>query len=376
MKDIRINQVNTDPNGQAPKSEAPSVPTPVVLLTGFLGSGKTTLLNELLSDPRMSGTAVVVNEFGSIPVDHDLIHEGREGYVTVSSGCLCCTATSDVRTSLYELHEFRKQGEVPDFKRVLIETTGLADPAPIINSLLPGGAPAIAMRDHVVARAYQLNGVIATFDAEYGAASIGEHFECWKQLAFADHIVLTKTDLAPETAWTSDLRKLNPTAVIHDRHAPGFDPMGLFDARAYSTSDKPEDVTGWLAMEKFSNPDDHSHEHDPNRHGADIGALPLFHDEPLDPGAVDRFLKILTSQQHVGLLRLKGIFALADDPSRPLVAHAVQHRLYPPVRLDYWPSADVRSRAIVIGHKLPVEPIRDLFNALRPKKPWRWFSRS
>jgi len=376
MKDTRIAQVHTDQNGQALQPATSPGPTPATLLTGFLGSGKTMLLNGILADPRMRDTAVVVNEFGSVAVDHDLIHEGREGYVTVSSGCLCCTATSDVRTSLYELHEALKRADVPYLKRVLIETTGLADPAPIINSLLPGGAPAVAMRDHVVARAFQLTGVIATFDAEYGEASIGEHFECWKQLAFADHIVLTKTDLASATARETELRKLNPTAVIHDRHAPDFDPMQLFGTQAYSTSDKPEDVPGWLAMEKFSDPGAHSHEHDPNRHGANISALPLVHDEPLDPNAVDRFLKVLTSQQHVGLLRLKGIFALADDPSRPLVVHAVQHRLYPPVRLDYWPSIDARSRAIVIGNNLPVEPIRGLFNALRPKKPWRWFSRS
>lgn len=362
-------------DGRDPVPEIGAEPIPVVLLTGFLGSGKTTLLNSLLADDRMRETAVVINEFGSIPVDHDLIHEGREGYIITSTGCLCCTATSDVRTSLYELHEARKKAEIPAFKRVIIETTGLADPAPIINSLIPGGAPAVALRDHAVARAFQLTGVIATFDAEYGEASIGEHFECWKQLAFADHIVLTKTDLASDTSWGSELGKLNPTAQIHDRQAPGFDPVCLFGTRRYSTTDKPEDVLGWLAMENLTDPDTHSHDHDPNRHGADIMALPLVHDEPLDPRAVDSFLKIVTGQRHAGLLRLKGIFALADDPSRPLAVHAVQHRLYPPVRLDYWPSIDVRSRVILIGKNLPTEPIRDLFNSLRPKKNKRWFFR-
>jgi G3E family GTPase len=361
---------------EPPLSASGSKATPVTLLTGFLGSGKTTLLNDLLADPRMRETAVVINEFGSVAVDHNLIHEGREGYISTSTGCLCCTATSDVRESLHELHAARERGNIPDFKRVIIETTGLADPAPIINSLIPGGAPAVAMRDHVVARAFQLTGVITTFDAEYGEVNIGEHFECWKQLAFADHIVLTKTDLASGTKWKTDLSTLNPTAVIHDRQAPGFDPVPLFGTRLYSTTDKPEDVPGWLAMERFSDPDGHAHEHDPDRHGAAIRALPLFHDEPLDPGAVDRFLKIMTSQPHAGLLRLKGIFALSDDPSRPLVAHAVQHRLYPPVRLDYWPGIDVRSRAIVIGNNLPVEPVKDLFDALRPKQRRRWFSRT
>lgn len=233
----------------------------------------------------------------------------------------------------------------------------------------------MGLRDHVVARSFELTAVITTFDVEHGADSINEHFECWKQLAFADHIVLTKTDLPNERQSLPNLQELNPTARVHDRHAPGFDPLTLFGDTPYSTTSKPEDVTGWLAMERLADPNGHDHEHDPDRHGGDIRALPLVHDEPLDPKALDRFLSFMTSQPNAGLLRLKGIFALADDPSRPLVVHAVQHRLYPPVRLEHWPSEDVRSRAIVIGHNLPVEPVLELFNSLRPSKKPRWFSR-
>lgn len=349
---------------------------PLTLLTGFLGSGKTTLLNSLLADDRMRDTAVIINEFGSISVDHDLVHVGREGYVLTSTGCLCCTASSDIRTSLYELHEARKKREVPNFKQIVIETTGLADPAPIINSLIPGGAPAFGMRDHVVARAFQLTGVIATFDAENGGQSIQEHFECWKQLAFADHIVLTKTDLLSVPLEESELKRFNPTALVHDSQEAGFDPLSLIGQRLYSATDKPEDVAGWLAMERLSGPHAHSNEHDPNRHGADIAALPLSHDEPLDPAAVNRFLKTITSHPDARLLRLKGIFALMDNPSKPLVAHAVQHKLYPTYRLDSWPDANQGSRLILIGKNLPVEPITELFNALKPKQPRkRWFSK-
>ena len=360
---------------QAKKPLKASGTTPVILLTGFLGSGKTTLLNRLLADDRMAGTAVVVNEFGSISVDHDLVHPGREGYVATSTGCLCCTASSDVRASLFELYEARRKGEIPDFKRVIIETTGLADPAPIINSLIPGGAPAFAMRDHVVARAFQLTGVIATFDSENGSESIKGHFECWKQLAFADHIVLTKTDLVSRQTDTPNLKQLNPSVLIHDRHAPDFDAFSLLPERPYSASDKPEDAIGWLAMEKHSNIREHAHEHDLDRHGVDIQALPLSHDEPLDPNSVKWFLNTITNHPNVELLRLKGIFALADDLSRPLVAHAVQHRLYPTYRLEHWPGEDVRSRMILIGKKLPIEPITELFNSLKSKRPRKWFFR-
>ncbi|WP_245417925.1 CobW family GTP-binding protein [Cohaesibacter celericrescens] len=348
----------------------------MTLLTGFLGSGKTTLLNSLLADDRMRDTAVIVNEFGSISIDHDLVHIGREGYAMTSTGCLCCTALSDVRTSLYELYEACRKKEIPDFKRVVIETTGLADPAPIINSLIPGGAPAFGMRDHIVARAFQLTGVITTFDAENGGGNIQEHFECWKQLAFADHIVLTKTDLLSGPPKEAELKMLNPSASLHDGQKDGFNPYPLIGRKPYSAVDKPEDVIGWIAMERFSDPHMHSHDHDPNRHGADITALPLTHEEPLDPAAVNRFLETITSHPDAKLLRLKGIFALTDDPSKPLVAHAVQHRLYPTYRLDHWPDADQSNRMILIGKNLPIEPITELFNALKSKQPKRrWFSK-
>nr|WP_321523932.1 GTP-binding protein [uncultured Cohaesibacter sp.] len=359
---------------QAKKPSKASGTTPVILLTGFLGSGKTTLLNRLLADDRMVGTAVVVNEFGSISVDHDLVHPGREGYVMTSSGCLCCTASSDVRTSLYELHEARRKGEIPHFDRVIIETTGLADPAPIINSLIPGGAPAFGMRDHIVARAFTLTGVITTFDAENGNNCMDEHFECWKQLAFADHIVITKSDLASGQTDRRRVSQLNSSALLHDCQSADFDPVSLIGEQSYSATGKPEDVIGWLAMEQYADPDEHAHDHHPNRHGADITALPLTHDEPLDPAGVERFLKTLTSHPDVRLLRLKGLFALSDDPTRPLVAHAVQHKLYPTVRLECWPDEDVSSRIILIGNKLPVAPVRELFDALKPKQQRKWFS--
>ena len=340
---------------------------PVYLLTGFLGSGKTTFLNALLNDSRMRDAAIIVNEFGSVSVDHDLIRSGSEQYILTSTGCLCCTATSDIRASLHELYDDQQQDKIPPFRKVIIETTGLADPAPIINSLIAGGAPALAMRDHIVARKFRLAGVITTFDVDAGEATLEKHFECWKQIAFADHIILTKTDIAAQDIWCERLNELNPTALVHDRNEEGFDPFVLLSDGCYSVSDKPEDVPGWLAMENLAGNHSHDHAHDPNRHGNGIEAMALFHDEPLDAKAINGFLNVLTSQPHAGLLRMKGILALNDDPSQPLIVHAVQHRLYPPVRLNYWPSIDVRSRLMIIGNKLPRQPILKLFDGLKPR---------
>jgi len=371
-----------DPSKPSPNSSPHAPPkatadsrTPVTLLTGFLGSGKTTLLNDLLSHPAMAGTAVIVNEFGSIPLDHDLVQTGRETYLRTSTGCLCCTATSDIRASLYELDQGVAAGAVAAVQRVIVETTGLADPAPIVNSLIAGGAPALGLRDHVVARRYRLAGVVTAFDALEGLSTLEHFMEGWKQLAFADHIVLTKTDL-PHRArdWVAELEHLNPAATLHDRHAPGFDLTGLFGRGAYSPDGKAEDVAGWLAMDRLAAP--HDHAHDGTRHGS-IETVSLTHDVPLDRRALDVFLKVVTSNIDSGLLRMKGLFAVSDDPERPIVAHSVQHRLYPLSRLDRWPDENRQTRVVLIGQNMPVRQIRELFAALapRPRKAFSWRSR-
>ncbi|NVP58612.1 GTP-binding protein [Rhizobium sp. DBTS2] len=339
---------------------------PVTLLTGFLGSGKTTLLNDILVDPAMHGTAVIVNEFGTVPIDHDLVRKGSETYFRTTTGCICCTATSDIRSSLSELHEARLRGEIPPVSRVVIETTGLADPAPIINSIIPGGSPAMGLRDHVVARHFHLARVVTAFDVVNGRATLTSFMEGWKQLAFADHVVLTKTDIAdPAHDWPDELRALNPAAVYHDRHRQDFNLSGLFGDGAYSVTGKAEEVPAWLAMERLGAHGDHAH--DPNRHGDEIEAISLSHDVPLSPQAVETFLHIVTTDIGSGLLRLKGLFALADDPTRPLVAHAVQHRLYPLQRLEHWPDEDHSSRVVLIGQDMPAKPLRDLFEVLAPR---------
>lgn len=341
--------------------------TPVTLLTGFLGAGKTTLLNEILLDPATANAAVIVNEFGNVAVDHVLVRTGSETYFQTTTGCICCTATSDIRVSLHELHDAVEKGQVSPVDRVIIETTGLADPAPIINSLIPGGAPAIGLRDHIVARNFHLAGVVTAFDVLSGRTTLQSIMEGWKQLAFADHVVLTKTDLAPDAHdWPSELRVLNPAARYHDRNDPAFVLSDLFDDRRYSLAGRNEDVRGWIAMEAITNHADHAH--DKNRHGDEIEAVPLVHYVPLDPQAVMTFLHIVTTNVNSGLLRLKGIFAVTDDPDRPIVAHAVQHKLYPLQRLDKWPDDDRSTRVVLIGQDMPLGPIRDLFEVLAPRK--------
>lgn len=191
--------------------------------------------------------------------------------------------------------------------------------------------------------------------------------EGWKQLAFADHVVLTKTDLtASGHDWPSALGDLNPAAAFHDRHGPELDFKQLFGDGVYSVAGKAEDVPGWLAMERLATHGNHGH--DTNRHGDEIEAVVLSHDVPLSLRSVETFLHIVTSNTGSGLLRLKGLFALDDDPERPAVAHAVQNHLYPLSRLEAWPDADRRSRVVLIGQAIPEKPLRDLFNVLAPRR--------
>lgn len=344
---------------------APLLPVPVTLLTGFLGSGKTTVLNAVLADPAMGGTAVVVNEFGSIAIDHDLVHAGQEDYVVTSTGCICCTAGSDIRASLHEVADAADRGAFPPFDRVVVETTGLADPAPIINSLTPGAAPAIGLRDLVVARRFRLAGVVATFDAAMGEIALDRHIECWKQLAFADRIMLTKTDLVRDPASRHDLsllcqrlRSLNPAAEIVTRDDLRR-PSTLVTNGSYALAHKPEDVFGWLALERTM--ERHAHAHDPNRHGDRIRAVPFIETEPLDPRHFDTFVDLMMLQS--GVLRLKGLVALSDHPGRPMLVHGVQHVLHEKRRLDEWPSDDRRSRIVVLGDGISPEATRRLFSA-------------
>lgn len=320
---------------------------PVHLLTGFLGAGKTTLLNRLVAGRR--DVALVVNEYGAVAVDHHLVRRGREMPVVTSTGCICCTRGSDLRASLAELLHGRQQGELPDFSHVIVETTGLADPAPIINSLIPGGLPAMALRDHAVARNFRLATVITVLNASMAPEILEAHPESLRQLAFADHVVLTHTDLAPAADWTGRLHDINPGARLHDASAPRFDPRALLGSGSYSGLDRPEAVADWLAAEAAGVG---------NRHEG-VSAVALTGGPVRDRAAWQVWLDALARQP--GMLRIKGLIALPGAPG-PLLAHAVGHRAYPLEPQDAWPPGlPPETQLVVIGDRLDAAALRRRF---------------
>lgn len=349
---------------------------PVTLLTGFLGSGKSTLLTQILSDPRFGDTAVVVNEFGEIGLDGVLIEHAEDQIVEMTSGCLCCTIRGDIRETLLTLHGRRSTGEIPAFRRLIIESTGLADPAPVIHTL---------MSDPRLDRRYMLGGIIATIDAINGGATLDVHPECMKQAAVADRLVITKTDLIDDpisgdafNALKSRLRTLNPGASILERHDPAFDLGRLFDTSLYDPETKTMDVIKWLAAEaELGDGHHHGHEHhdpthhddagqdphDVSRHSADIRAFTLTFDEPLSIDAFGGALEALATTQGANLLRIKGLVNTADRPGRPLVIHGVQHVFHDPVWLDGWPDADERTRLVFITHRIKRKTLEEFFRA-------------
>lgn len=354
---------------------------PVTILTGFLGSGKTTLLNALLSDPLFGDTAVVVNEFGDISIDHDLVTVGKKEMMVTKTGCICCTVGSDIRSSLAELLEAVRTGATPPFSRVVIETTGLADLAPVINQIVPGAAPAAALRDHVVGRTFTLGGVVCTVDIVNADVTIDRYFEAMKQVAFADRIVLTMTDLARDPASLADIETLkerlsglNPSAELLDRNDPQLDLATLCAPRSYAPQDLGPDVEGWLALEQALAEDAASYAaHAATARHGDGGILTSYMttDRPIAAKDLDAFFLVLSAAASIRLLRLKGLICLDDDPERPLVIHCVQHSVHPAKRLDAWPSDDRRTRIVAITHDIDPMALRQLFEAVTgQRKPF------
>lgn len=311
---------------------------PVTLLTGFLGSGKTTLLNALLRAPALADTVVLVNEFGEVGLDHLLVERLDEHTVLLDAGCLCCTIREDLTRTLRDLLGRRARGEIPAFRRVIIETTGLADPAPILHTLIV---------DPLGAAAFRLEGVVATVDAVHGDGQLSRQFESVKQAAVADLIVITKTDLAqPDVLAELERRlaRLNPGARrLHsanaDLAADAILGLGLYDP-----SERGADVRGWLRAEALR--EIAPHRHDANRHDAQIQSFCLRFEEPIDWSELADALEMLTSVAGEGLLRIKGIIDVAGAHA-PRVIHAVQHIVYPWAQLEQWPPSLERRSCIV-----------------------------
>ncbi|MCJ8240030.1 CobW family GTP-binding protein [Peteryoungia algae] len=351
---------------------------PVSILTGFLGAGKSTLLNRLLKDPEMKDAAVIINEFGEVGIDHLLVEASNDAVVELSDGCLCCTVRGELVDTLAELIDGMQTGKIKPLSRVVIETTGLADPAPVMQSVM--GHPSVAQH-------FDLDGVVTVVDAVNGLSTIDTYPEAYKQVAVADRLILTKKTLADEatiSALTQRLRLLNPRAPIADGDAEDAGSAAMLVNGLYDPSGKIADVDRWLKDEMAAAADRHHHDHhhdhghhhdhhhhhahDVNRHGASIRSYSILHDEPIDPMAINMFIDLLRSTHGEKLLRMKAIVALTDRPDKPLVLHGVQSIFHPPVRLPSWPDgSDRKTRLVLITKDLSESYVRDLFGAFTGK---------
>ena len=325
-----------------------SAPIPVTLLTGFLGSGKTTLLNTLVR--KLPRTAIIMNEFGEVGLDHQLLEKSEGPMALLAGGCVCCAVVGSLSPTLKNLWMARNKGDIPAFERVVIETTGIADPAPILEVLL---------NDSWVRARFRLDGVVTTIDAVLGAQQLDSYFEAVKQVAVADRLILTKTDLARADRTASlqaRLQALNPAAEIMPVISGDLDPGRLLNLGLYNTETKTPDVKRWLNEARYRPAKPHALGRNisgmtQDNHDQRIHAFSLLIDEPVSRNGLQAALTMLISFRSEYLLRFKAIVNVQGE-DKPLVLHGVQHVLYPEVRLEAWPDEDHRSRFVFIVRDL------------------------
>ena len=344
---------------------------PVTILTGFLGAGKSTLLNRILKDPDMKDAAVIINEFGDVGIDHLLVESSGDAIIELSDGCLCCTVRGELVDTLANLMDAIQTGRVKAVKRIVIETTGLADPAPVMQAIM--GNPVIATN-------FQLDGVVTVVDAVNGLQTLDNHEEARKQVAVADRLIVSKRTMASGDLAAKlevRLRDLNPRAVFMDADSEEAGMTGVLVNGLYDPATKIADVRRWLRDEDAHDGHHHHHHHhghgdqdphDVNRHDASIRSFSIIEEKPIDPMALEMFIDLLRSAHGEKLLRMKAIIAVSDRPDKPVVLHGVQNIFHPPVRLPAWPDAgDRRTRIVLITKDLPEEFVKTLFDAFLGK---------
>ena len=350
--------------------------TPVTILTGFLGSGKTTLLNRALRDPAMANTAVVINEFGEVGLDHMLAARSDDTIMVLENGCLCCTVFGDLVTTLNNLYHAREANEIPRFDHVVIETSGLADPSPLIQAFLS---------DPTLAGLYRIGTVVATVDAVNGPGTLDNHVEAVCQVALADEILITKLDLVEpaqvkdfEASLTARLRRLNPAAKISRIDDPAFNIGSLLRAEGLDPADAKADARAWLNAAAYEalgghdhdhvghnhaghDHDDHDHHH---LHDRDIASFCFVREAPITREALRLLLDALQQNLGPNLLRVKGIVNVAEEPDRPAVIQGAQHLLHNLSWLERWPDADHRSKIVFITQGFDRAEVEDMIALL------------
>jgi G3E family GTPase len=343
---------------------------PVTLVTGFLGSGKTTLINTALRAPELSKTVVIVNEFGEVGLDHSLFASSSDSVVVLENGCLCCTVRGDLVATLIDLNQGRLSGRIPEFDNVVIETSGLAEPGPVLQAFLS---------EPNLDGLYRVASVLTLVDAVNFAGTIGEHDEAIRQVAFADRVLISKLDLVKENQLAeANLRaiisRLAPAAKIESHSPDGPARIELLKSPGFDAADPAADPLPWLALaaheqhithdHDHSDHDHHSHDHTDALAARGIESFVLTRTEPMAREELQFLLAGINQNLGPGLLRVKGLVNISGEPGKPAVIQGAQHILHTMTWLERWPDADERTRIVFIAQGTTRAELKDMIETL------------